>query len=118
MEKDVQKFVRGCHVCARTKDETAQKKGLLAPLPVPSKKFEQWSVDFVTDLPPVNGYNGFMTCVDKFLKFTRLIPVRFGSDSMTAPEVAQLFFDNVVRLYGVPQSVLHDRDPRFTSHFW
>ena len=80
--------MRGCTVCARTKDETSRQKGLLAPLPIPSRKFEQWTLDFVTDLPLVKGYNGFMTCVDKFSKLTRLIPVRFGSDSMTAPEVA------------------------------
>ena len=75
-------------------------------------------MDFVLDMPMVDGYNGMMVCVDKFSKFTRIIPVLAGEGKLAAPEVARLFFDNVVRLYGVPASVLHDRDARFTSTFW
>lgn len=75
----------------------------------------QWSMDFIVDLPEVRGYNGLLTCVDKFSKLTRIIPVRVGEGQLTASEVAKLFFENVVRLYGVPHSVLHDRDVRFTS---
>ena len=41
-----------------------------------------------------------------------------GEENLEASRVADLFFDNVVRLFGVPQVVLHDRDPRFTSKFW
>ena len=41
-----------------------------------------------------------------------------GEGALSAQAVAQLFFDNVVRLFGLPRVVLHDRDPRFTSHFW
>ena len=59
-----------------------------------------------------------MTVVCKFSKFTRLVPCFMGGGALGAPEVARLFFDHVVRLYGVPQVVLSDRDPRFTSEFW
>ena len=75
-------------------------------------------MDFITDLPPVDGHNGLIVCVDKFSKFTRLIPVAVGDGQLSAPAVARLFFDNVVRLFGVPQSILSDRDPRFTGQFW
>mgnify|MGYP000306105644 CR=1 FL=1 len=92
--------------------------GLLQPLPIPAGKFTQWTMDFVTDLPMVNGYNGFMCCVDKYSKFTRLVPVQVGENALSAPEVARLFFENIVFLFGVPASVLTDRDPRFTAAFW
>ena len=42
---------------------------------MPSNKFEQWSLDFVTELPVVRGYNGLLVCIDKFSKFTRLVPI-------------------------------------------
>ena len=37
---------------------------------------------------------------------------------ISAPELAQIFLDNIVRLHGFPRSIVSDRDPRFLSHFW
>ena len=77
-------------------------------------------MDFIGPLPVCQGYTGLFVTVDKFSKLTRLIPCSFGrgDGGLTAPVVASLFFDHVVRHFGVPKSVLHDRDVRFTSHFW
>ena len=72
-------------------------------------------MDFITDLPLVDGKNALFVCVDKLTKYTRLCPCLVGEKALSAPAVAKLFFDNVVTLFGVPDSVLHDRDPRFTS---
>ena len=69
-------------------------------------------------MPLVRGYNGFICCVCKYSKLTRLIPVFAGAGELAAPEVAKLFFENVVRLFGVPAMVLHDCDSRFTVSFW
>ena len=41
-----------------------------------------------------------------------------GEVALSADHVAQLFFDSVVRVFGLPDEVLHDRDPRFTADFW
>ena len=75
-------------------------------------------MDFITGLPDINGYNARLVCVDKFSKLCWLIPCRAGENELSAPAVAKRFFEHVVRLYGVPCVVLHDRDPRFTSAFW
>ena len=75
-------------------------------------------MDFVTDLPLSAGYNAIYTCVDKLTKYVRLIPCFVGEGRLDAPAVADLFFDNVVCMFGMPAAVLHDRDPRFTSESW
>ena len=42
----------------------------------PANSFEVWSMDFITtDLHPCGGFNGIYTCVDKLMKFVKLIPV-------------------------------------------
>ena len=51
---------------------------LLQPLPVPSGKFEYCMLDFMTDLPEVNGYNALLVIKDKFGKLSRLVPCRAG----------------------------------------
>ena len=81
-------------------------------------KFKYWTKDIITGLPEINGYNALIVCVDKFGKLYRLIPCRAGENALSATKIAQLFFDNVVRLYGVPHYVLHDRNPRFAAQFW
>ena len=33
-------------------------------------------------------------------------------------QLAQLYVEGIVRLHGVPKTIISDRDSRFTSHFW
>ena len=72
-------------------------------------------MDFITGLPDINGFNALLVCVDKFGKLCWLILCRAGENELSAPATAKLFFEHVVRLYGVPHVVLHDRDPRFST---
>ena len=72
----------------------------------------------MTDLPEVDGYSALIVIVDKSGKLNRLVPCRAGEGQLTAPQVAQLFFNNWVRLFGVPRYVIHDHDVRFTVAFW
>ena len=69
-------------------------------------------------MPLVCAYNGFICCVCKYSKLTCLIPVFSGAGELAAPEVAKLFFENVVCLFGVPAIVLHYCDPQFMASFW
>ena len=76
-------------------------------------------MDFVTGLPLCGGkYNAIFTCVDRLTKFTRLTPCSLGEGELSDAHVAKLFFDAVVRQFGLPDTVVHDRDPRFTADFW
>ena len=75
-------------------------------------------MDFVMGLPLDGGYNAIYTVVEKLTKLVKLIPCFVGEGELSAPATAKLFFDNIVRSFGVPSTVIHDRDPRFTSSFW
>ena len=59
-----------------------------------------------------------MTCIEGLLGYVCLIPCFMGEGELSAEHVAQLFFNSVVRLFGLPDKVLHDRDPMFTADFW
>ena len=50
------------------------------------------------------------------MQIAHLIPLRFAQSS--APEVAQLFYDNLVRYHGLPTTIVGDRDPRWLSTFF
>ncbi|KAF0930590.1 hypothetical protein E2562_033754 [Oryza meyeriana var. granulata] len=72
-------------------------------------------LDFVEALPRVGGKSVILTVVDRFSKYCHFIPL---AHPHSAESVAQAFFTNIVRLHGVPQSMVSDRDPVFTSTFW
>ena len=72
-------------------------------------------MDFVFGLPLADGKNGVMTVVDRATKRVTLVAVH---DTITAVQAADVFFEHVIRHYGVPREVVSDRDPRFLSTFW
>jgi transposase InsO family protein len=115
MRRLVQEFVRACSTCQRYKSEHLHSAGLLLPLPVPSAVWADIALDFVEALPRVNGKTVILFVVDRFSKYCHFIPL---AHPYTTETVAQAFFTDIVRLHGVPQSIVSDRDPVFTSTFW
>jgi transposase InsO family protein len=82
---------------------------------VPSAVWANIGLDFVEALPRVNGKTVILSVVDRFSKYCHFIPL---AHPYTAESVAQAFFADIVRLHGVPQSIVSDHDPMFTSTFW
>jgi hypothetical protein len=73
-------------------------------------------MDLITQLPKTkSGHDAIIVFVDKFSK---MVHYAATTTTCTADEVAKIFFDTVVRLHGIPRSIVSDRDPRFTSKFW
>jgi hypothetical protein len=117
MYGNIKQYVNTCLICQKTKAENKKKAGLLFPHKVPTKRWQVVTMDFITQLPKSrNGFNAIMVVVDKLSKRAYFIPC---TTSVSAPEVALLYFKNVMKNgHGVPQTIISDRDSKFTSLFW
>ncbi|EOX94106.1 DNA/RNA polymerases superfamily protein [Theobroma cacao] len=92
------------------------KKSTLQPLPIPEWKWEHVTMDFVLGLPRTqSGKDAIWVIVDRLTKFTHFLAIH---STYSIERLASLYIDEVVRLHGVPVSIVSDRDPRFTSRFW
>ena len=73
----------------------------------------------MTDLPLTYGLNAIVTIVDRLIKWITLFPCKMGHDHpVGVEEVALVFFHNIVYHFGVPHSLVDDRDAQSTSEFW
>lgn len=72
MKRDIQEFIVACLDCQHTKYETNRFTGLLCPLPVPARPWEDLSLDFIVGLPPYQGYTTILVVMDHFSKGVHL----------------------------------------------
>lgn len=111
----VEDFVKQCAVCQQAKHEHCKTPGLLQPLPLPQAAWHDISMDFIDGLPKSAGYDVILVVVDRFTKYAHFLPLKHP---YTAASVAKAVFQTVVRLHGMPASIVSNRDKVFTSNFW
>jgi len=115
IHKIVQKYVKEYEICQKTKAETLAPAGLLQPLPIPCQVWDDITLDFIEGFPVSQGRDTIMVIVDRLSKFAHFLTLRH---LFTAKTVAEKFVEGIIKLHGMPKSIVSDRDPIFISHFW
>uniref|UniRef100_A0A3B3D6E4 Gypsy retrotransposon integrase-like protein 1 n=1 Tax=Oryzias melastigma TaxID=30732 RepID=A0A3B3D6E4_ORYME len=115
VRSDVAQFVKQCSTCQMTKAPRQRPAGLLQPLPIPLRPWSHVAVDFVTDLPRSQGNMVILTVVERFSKSCRLIPL---PKLPSALETAEHLLHHVFHCYGLPEDIVSDQEPQFTSRVW
>ena len=116
MKKDIATYVAKCDNCCRVKAVHLKPAGLLQPLSILGWKWEEVSMNFIVGLPPTHkNYDSIWVIMDRLTKSAHFIPVR---TNYRPHEYAELYISHVVRLHGMPRTIVSDRGPQFTAHFW
>ncbi|KAM9996527.1 hypothetical protein ACTFIZ_002337 [Dictyostelium cf. discoideum] len=110
----INNFVTSCIECQKGKIEQ-EKHGLLNPLPIPSKPWDDITMDFLSLPLSINGFDQVFVVVDRLSKMVKIIPCK---KTITAAEIAEIFWKKIVCVFGLPLSIVSDNDKLFTSELW
>jgi len=114
---DIAAYIRTCDICQRTRVHRHKPYGELQSLPEPLGPWQELSMDFIVKLPPSkNGevYNSILMIVDRYTKLAKYFPV---VEKITANQLAELFSEKIVSVYGTPKGIVSNRGSLFISSF-
>ncbi|XP_024021923.1 uncharacterized protein LOC21408495 [Morus notabilis] len=115
MKRFIRDYVAHCEICQQNESEDLSPVGLLQPLPIPDLVWDDVSMNFVGGLPKSGGFDTILVVVDRLSKYAHFCPL---AHPYAAKQVAALFVSHIVKLHGVPRSIVSDRDAIFMSGFW
>lgn len=119
MRADITEYIRTCDVCQRVKVQRHKPYSAMGKFTLPSRPFQHVSFDMIVKLPSSRRHGEFFDSIfvvcDRYTRFVRYVPCR---EAMSAPELADLFFDAVISLFGCLELIISDRGPLFTSGYW
>jgi hypothetical protein len=116
MKREIAKYVSECDTCQRVKASHLRISGTLQPLPFPSWKWEDISMDFIVGLPNTSQkHDSIWVIIDRLTKTAHFLPVH---TTYSAKKYAEVYLDPIVRLHGVPKTIISDRGAQFIARFW
>lgn len=116
MRRDVLNWCESCDICQKTKNVNFKKFGLLIPNAIPIRPYSSVSLDLIVGLPMTeDGFNAILVIVCRMSKHAQFLATDSGLDTQG---FAELFVRYVACRFGLPDDVVSDRDPRWTSDLW
>jgi transposase InsO family protein len=116
MKKDVVDYISRCMECQRVKAEHRHPTGLLQPLPIPKKKWEVVTIDFITKFPwTTRKHDSVMVVLDKLTKVAHFVHVKMTD---TTTSIVEIYMREIYRLHGIPKAIVSDKYTKFTSNLW
>jgi hypothetical protein len=114
MSRYIGLYTKTCNLCMRTKNRHRLPIGLLVPAATPTAPWQLVSFNFIVNLPKAHGYNAIMVIVDMLGKHGHFISTH---TTITAEGAAHIYFKEVWKHHGMPNTARSDRGPQFVADF-
>jgi hypothetical protein len=116
MKREIAKYVSECDICQRDKASHLKTAGIIQPLPIPSWKWEDISMDFIVGLPNASQrHDPIWVIVDRLTKTAHFLLVH---STYNAKKYAESYLDQIVHPHGVPKIIISDHGAQFIARFW
>jgi hypothetical protein len=116
MKREITRYVSECDICQRINASHLKTAGILQPLPIPSWKWEDISMDFIVGLPnTTQRHDSIWVIVDRLTKTAHFLSVH---TTYNTKKYAEIYLDQIVHLHGIPKMIISDRGAQFIARFW
>ena len=115
MSHDIESYCKTCGICMTSKDANSKLTGLLHSLLIPDRPWQSIGLDFMGSLLKSNNFDYLLVIIYRLMSQVHLVPTMM---MVTARGITWLILEEVVRLHGIPESIVSDQDTKLTSIFW
>jgi hypothetical protein len=91
MKIEIARYVARCDTCQKVKAVRLKLAGMLQPLPIPTWKWDDINMDFITGLPKTTrGFDSIWVIIDRLTKLAHFLPVKIKHSTV---RLAKIYFE-------------------------
>ncbi len=118
MRKTIDRYIRNCYICQRSKTSRNKFNELLHSLFILEQRWKDIVMNFIIDLPSSEGKNVILTVICRLSKKRHYISCFTDDEGITAEKTAELMLQWIYRIHGLPDSIVSNRGSQFTFILW
>ncbi len=118
MRKTIDRYIRNCYICQRSKTSRDKSNGLLQPLSISEQRWQDIAMNFIIDLPDSSEYNAILTIICRLSKERHYISCITNDEGITVEKTAEMLIQWVYQTHDLPSFIVSDRDSQFNSILW
>ncbi|GFT98207.1 protein phosphatase 1 regulatory subunit 37 [Trichonephila clavipes] len=113
IKKQVREWAKACIRCQKCK-VSRHTKSKLGDFEQPDERFSVVHIDLIGKLPPSEGMQYCLTCIDRFSCWMEAIPI----PEITAEIVGRAFYEKWICRFGVPAKIVTDQGRQFEAELF
>ena len=111
-------YIRNCYKCQRFKTSRDREHGLIQPLPIPQKRWQNIFMNFIVDLSQSKEHNVIFVVVNRLIKKRYYISCTVTDEDISVEYTAKMLVNHIFRLHELPSLIVSNRDPQFVITVW
>jgi hypothetical protein len=119
MKKSIERYVKNCHICKRSKASKDKYSELLNSLSISNRSWTNIIMNFVTELSKIkNDFNAILMIMNKLTKMHHYVSCIIEEENTFVEKTIRLLIDHVWKLHELSSTIISDRESQFIFFVW
>ncbi len=118
MRKTIDRYIRNCYICQRSKTSRNKSNDLLQSLSISEQRWQDIAMNFIIDLSDSSEYNAILTIICRLSKERHYISCITDDEDITVEKTAEMLIQWVYWTHDLSSFIVSDRDSQFISILW